>query len=107
MFEDTQAKSINRAVLVGLNAPCLSKEENANEESLVELEALLETAGGSCLGTVLQNKPTPDPRTFLGEGKVAEVKELVGNVGADIVIFDSDVTINYTIIGGEIVSQQV
>jgi len=89
MFEDTQVKNINRAVLVGLNAPCLSREENASEESLVELEALLETAGGTCLGTVLQNKPTPDPRTFLGEGKVAEVKEMVGAVGADIVIFDN------------------
>lgn len=89
MFEDTQVKTINRAVLVGLNAPCLTKEENASEDSLVELAALLETAGGTCLGTVLQNKPTPDPRTFLGEGKVAEVKELVGSVGADIVIFDN------------------
>ena len=89
MFEDTQVKTINRAVLVGLNAPCLTKEENASEDSLVELAALLETAGGTCMGTVLQNKPTPDPRTFLGEGKVAEVKELVGNVGADIVIFDN------------------
>ena len=89
MFEDTQVKTINRAVLVGLNAPCLTKEENATEDSLVELAALLETAGGTCLGTVLQNKPTPDPRTFIGEGKVEEVKELVGNVGADIVIFDN------------------
>ena len=89
MFEETQAKTINRAVLVGLNAPCLSKEENASEDSLVELAALLETAGGTCLGTVLQNKSTPEPRTFLGEGKVAEVKELVANVGADIVIFDN------------------
>ena len=89
MFEDTQVKTINRAVLVGLNAPCLTKEENASEDSLVELAALLETAGGTCLGTVLQNKPTPDPRTFLGEGKVAEVKKLVGSVGADIVIFDN------------------
>ncbi len=89
MFEETQAKTINRAVLVGLNAPCLSKEENASEDSLVELAALLETAGGTCLGTVLQNKHTPEPRTFLGEGKVAEVKELAANVGADIVIFDN------------------
>ena len=89
MFEETKVESINRAVLVGLNAPCLSKEENASEDSLVELTALLETAGGTCLGTVLQNKPTPDPRTFLGEGKVAEVRELVANVGADIVIFDN------------------
>ena len=89
MFEDTQVKTINRAVLVGLNAPCLSREENASEESLVELNALLETAGGTCLGTVLQNKPTPEPRTFLGEGKVAEVRELVERLGADIVIFDN------------------
>ncbi|MDD6160277.1 MAG: GTPase HflX, partial [Oscillospiraceae bacterium] len=89
MFDEGRKENINRAVLVGLNAPCLSREENANEESLVELEALLETAGGVCLGTVLQNKATPDPRTFLGEGKVAEVKELVINTGADIVIFDN------------------
>ena len=89
MFEDTQVKTINRAVLVGLNAPCLSKEENATEDSLVELAALLETAGGTCEGTVLQNKATPDPRTFIGEGKVEEVKELVAAVGADIVIFDN------------------
>jgi len=79
----------DRAVLVGLNAPCLSLEENASEESLTELEALLETAGGECVGTVFQNKLTPDPRTFIGEGKVAEVKELVQNSGADMVIFDN------------------
>lgn len=89
MFEETQAKTINRAVLVGLNAPCLSKEENATEDSLTELSALLETAGGICLGTVLQNRSAPEPRTFLGEGKVAEVRELAANSGADIVIFDN------------------
>lgn len=89
MFEETQAKTINRAVLVGLNAPCLSKEENATEDSLTELSALLETAGGVCLGTVLQNRSAPEPRTFLGEGKVAEVRELAANSGADIVIFDN------------------
>ena len=50
-FDDTK---INRAVLCGLNAGCLSQEENASEESLEELEALLETAGGECVGTVLQ-----------------------------------------------------
>ena len=37
MFDDTQPKTINRAVLVGLNAPGLSREENAGEESLAEL----------------------------------------------------------------------
>ena len=89
MFEDTQVKEINRAVLVGLNAASLSREENATDETLEELAALLDTAGGTCLGTVLQNRPTPEPRTFIGEGKTAEVKELVGMLGADIVIFDN------------------
>ncbi len=89
MFEDTQVKEINRAVLVGLNAASLSREENATDETLEELAALLDTAGGTCLGTVLQNRPTPEPRTFIGEGKTAEVKELVEMLGADIVIFDN------------------
>ncbi|MDE6260520.1 MAG: GTPase HflX [Oscillospiraceae bacterium] len=89
MFDKTEVKEINRAVLVGLNAPSLSREENATDESLEELAALLDTAGGQCLATVLQNKSSPDPRTFIGEGKVEEVKELVQRLETDIVIFDN------------------
>lgn len=86
---EQNTKEINRAVLVGLSAHCLSAEENATETTMEELEDLLETAGGTCVGSVLQNKDTPDPRTFIGEGKVAEVRELVENSGADMVIFDN------------------
>ena len=89
MFEETRPKEIDRAVLVGLNAPGLSREENATDKSLEELSALLETAGGTCLGTVLQNRSAPDPRTFIGEGKAAEIRELARSLGADIVIFDN------------------
>ena len=89
MFEEHKLESINRAILVGLNAPSLSMEENATDETLEELNALLETAGGTCLGMVLQNRATPEPRTFIGEGKVEEIREQVGNLGADIVIFDN------------------
>ena len=89
MFDETQPKTINRAVLVGLCSPVLTREENAGDDTLEELSALLETAGGVCLGTVLQNRPSPDPRTFIGEGKLAEVKELAQDLGADIVIFDN------------------
>jgi len=93
MFEKTfDETKINRAVLAGLNAPCLTREENATEDSLAELEALLETAGGVCVGTVLQNKATPDPRTFLGAGKVEEMEELVTGTGADLVIFDNELS---------------
>ena len=87
---DNQEKIVlNRAVLVGLNAHCLPEEENADDSSMEELADLLETAGGECVGTVFQNKDAPDPRTFIGEGKVAEVKELVEAMGADLVIVDN------------------
>ena len=66
---DKNEKKINRAVLVGLNAHCLTKEENATESSMEELSALLETAGGETVGIVTQSKDSPDPRTFLGGGK--------------------------------------
>ncbi len=93
MFEKTfDEHKINRAVLAGLNSPALNREQNATEESLEELEALLETAGGSCVGTILQNKPTPDPRTFLGEGKVEELKQLCEAAGADLAVFDNDLS---------------
>ena len=62
----------DKVVLVGLNSPALKKEENASEETMEELSALVETAGGETVGIVLQNRPAPDPRTFIGEGKVAE-----------------------------------
>ncbi|HIT57082.1 MAG TPA: GTPase HflX [Candidatus Galloscillospira stercoripullorum] len=79
----------DRAVLVGLSAHSLPKGENATEESMAELSALLETAGGECVGTVLQSKDAPDPRTFIGEGKVEEVGALVQAMGATMVVFDN------------------
>ncbi|MEG1240242.1 MAG: GTPase HflX [Oscillospiraceae bacterium] len=85
-------KPINRAILVGLNANSLTYEENATEESLEELAALLETAGGESLGVILQNKDTPEARTYIGEGKVQEVKELVASMGADMVVFDNSLS---------------
>lgn len=82
----------DRAILVGLSSPRLDKKENADEQSLDELEALLETAGGVSVGVVLQTLPSPNPRTFIGEGKVAEIKELVGAQEATMVIFDNDLS---------------
>ncbi len=77
--------------MVGLNSPVL-REDSATEESMDELSALVETAGGETAGIVLQNRAAPDPRTFIGEGKVAEVQLYVENVGATMVIFDNDLS---------------
>jgi len=82
----------DKVVLVGLNSPVLKREENADETTMEELAALVETAGGETVGTVLQNRNSPDPRTFIGEGKVAEVKLYCENVNATMVIFDNDLS---------------
>ena len=82
----------DKVVLVGLNSPVLKRDENADEGSMEELAALVETAGGETVGTVLQNRASPDPRTFVGEGKVAEIQLYCENVGATMVIFDNDLS---------------
>ena len=82
----------DKVVLVGLNSPVLKKEENADEATMEELSALVETAGGETVGIVLQNRATPDPRTFIGEGKAGEVKLCCENTGATMVIFDNDLS---------------
>ncbi len=91
-MEHTTEKKRNRAVLVGLNSRVLDPMDNASDATLEELAALLDTAGGVSVGQVLQNKDTPDPRTFIGEGKLAEVKDLVGVLDADLVLFDNSLS---------------
>ena len=81
-----------RAVLVGLNADCFTKEQTATDASLEELEALLETAGGVCTGKVLQNRHTPDSHSFIGEGKAQEVRMLVEATESSMVVFDNELS---------------
>ena len=107
MTETNTQKPKNRAVLVGLWAYRLEREENATEESMEELSDLLKTAGGECVGTVLQQKDAPDPRTFIGEGKVAEVRELVRAMDADMVIFDNSLSPSQQRVLGEELKVQV
>ena len=91
-MQETTKEIRDKVVLVGLNSPVLKKEENADEDTMEELSALVETAGGETVGIVLQNRPSPDPRTFIGEGKVAEVQLYCENTGATMVIFDNDLS---------------
>ena len=81
-----------RAVLVGLNADCFRKDQTATDETLEELEALLETAGGFCTGKILQNRHAPDSHSFIGEGKAQEVRMLVEFTEATMVIFDNELS---------------
>ena len=81
----------DKVVLVGLNSPVLKKEENADEDTMEELSALVETAGGETVGIVLQNRPSPDPGPHR-EARVAEVQLYCENTGATMVIFDNDLS---------------
>lgn len=80
---------LERVVLAGL---WTSGDGSDAEVSLRELAALAETAGSDVLDGVLQRRAHPDPGTFLGSGKAAELADLVADTGADTVIVDGDLS---------------
>lgn len=90
-MQSTEQK-IERAALAGLAAANMDERERSTDISLAELAALVETAGGQPVVTLLQNKPTPDPRTFLGEGKVAELRERIVANDCDLAVFDNELS---------------
>ena len=88
-MERFSEQCVQKAVLAGLNADIFTPEETATPRSLDELEALLQTAGGECVGKLLQNRPTPDPHSFVGEGKAEELRQMIESSGATMLIFDN------------------
>lgn len=87
-----EEKKREKAVLVGLSCHSFGPEEDSDERTMAELAALLETAGGVCVGMTLQNRPAPDARTFIGEGKAEEVKMLAEMNDANLIIFDNELS---------------
>ena len=79
-----------KAVLVGIVTDKALTDEV--ETSLEELSLLLDTAGGETFAKVVQNKSTLDPRTLIGSGKVAEIRELCENNEIKLVIFDMELS---------------
>ena len=79
-------------MLAGLYADSMAKEERSTEESMDELEALVETAGGVSVARFIQYRPTPDPRSFIGAGKVEEMKTLIQSEGCTLAVFDNELT---------------
>jgi GTP-binding protein HflX len=62
------------------------------ENSLAELRALAETAGSQVLDALIQRRDKPDPATYIGSGKVAELRQIVADTGADTVICDGELS---------------
>lgn len=95
-YIDTPNQNIEKSVLAGLAADSMDLKERSTDESLDELEALLETAGGISAGRILQKKPTPDPRTFIGEGKAQEMKALIDAEDCTLAVFDNELSPSQT-----------
>ena len=79
-----------RAALVGLFNS--SSRQFDPEHSLDELAGLAAAAGGTVVLRVLQERPKPDPATFLGSGKVVALAASCDELGVDVVIFDNELT---------------
>lgn len=82
-----EEKHLTRAILIGADTG-----EYDAESSMDELSELAKTAGAENLARVLQKREAYEPATVIGEGKLAEVKELCGSLGAELLIFDCELT---------------
>lgn len=87
LYENKEAAR-ERVILIGV---CTRENENV-EESLDELKELADTAGAEAVGRVIQNRESMHPGTYIGSGKIDEVRELAAALQADGVICDDELT---------------
>src|ERR1700710_201003 len=80
---------LERVVLVGVWTEGTAVDA---QRSLAELAALAETAGSTVLDGVMQRRDKPDPATYVGSGKVTEIRDIVEATGADTVICDGELS---------------
>ncbi len=79
-----------RVLIVGLMTDKLTSEQF--EDQLVELARLVDTAGGKVVQTVRQKRPRPHPQTVVGTGKVQEIALAAQTAGANLIVFDRDLS---------------
>ncbi|MDP4108683.1 MAG: GTPase HflX [Bacillota bacterium] len=96
MEENRENREEELAVLVGLSSHALEEDENSDEKTMDELEELLKTAGGVSIARIIQNRQSPDPKTFIGEGKALEIKEYATQNSATLIIFDNEISPSQT-----------
>ncbi len=86
--DELQVKA-KKAILVSVISPSNHIEK---DQALDELKGLVETAGVKVVGTLVQNREHPHPATCLGKGKLAELKQLVEHLDAELIIFDNNLS---------------
>jgi GTP-binding protein HflX len=90
----TQQLKSEQAVLIGIVTPNTPYEKV--QEYLLELAFLVDTAGGVAAKTFIQNLPNPNPKTYLGKGKLDEIAEYVQENKIDLAVFDDELTPSQT-----------
>ncbi len=92
-IDRTAGISSESAILVGVQ---LSSDRTQNgihtSDPLDELAGLVQTAGAKVVGRITQKRPSPDPATYIGTGKVEEIRHFVEVLEADVVVFDNDLS---------------
>ena len=89
---DVKENKRERAVLAGLAAASMDAHERSSDVTMEELAALVETAGGEVIASMIQSRPSPDPRSFIGDGKVRELKELIEANECELAVFDNELS---------------
>lgn len=89
---ETNEKRKERVILAGVHTGRLDYLEDTTDESIEELSGLAETAGAEVVGVMVQNKAQLESGTYMGEGKLEELAEMVNNMDIDCVIFDDELS---------------
>lgn len=83
---------IERAILCGVHTGAIDVLSDTTEETIAELERLADTAGAETVGYMIQNKSQIEKATYIGEGKIEELKCACGELEANLVIFDDELS---------------
>jgi len=85
-------KQKERVIICGVHRGLVDVLSDSTEETMAELEELVKTAGGEVVAQVLQNRNTIEKATYVGEGKLEEIKNACQTLGADLLVFDDELS---------------
>ncbi len=89
---ENNIESKEKVIIAGLHTGSRDALNDTTDESMRELDELVQTAGGEVVCEAVQNRPYPDPGTYVGIGKLEEIKQAVETLGAELVVFDDELS---------------
>lgn len=91
-MENNQQKKVEKVILAGVHTGRKDALLDTTEESMIELKELVQTAGGEVVGVIVQNKADLEAGTYMGEGKLEELRVATQELDADLVVFDDELS---------------